>query len=67
MEFYYKEGKKAMLRNIGDYPAFIRTRFCKQLPAEANKFVENMLHPNEDHRPSVTELINNAWLQRNCA
>jgi testis-specific serine kinase len=65
--FNYKEGKKAMLRNIGDYPAFIRTRFCKQLPAEANKFVENMLHPNEDHRPSVTELINNAWLQRNCA
>ena len=64
--FPFRGGKSTMLRYMANWPQYIRSRYTKRLPKEANKFVEDMLNPDENRRCSINELIHNAWLQNNC-
>ena len=46
--FHYKD-RKEMLREIKDYPTFLRSRYVKKLPSKAVALQEHLLHPNEDN------------------
>ena len=59
--------RKQMLREIKNYPQFIRSRYVKDLPSTAVRLVEELLHPDENKRASVQAILNNAYLKSKVA
>ena len=60
--FHFKD-RKEMLTEIMDYPKFLRTRYVKKLPSDANSLVEQLLNPNEDERADVQVIIRSSYLR----
>jgi len=52
-----------MLKEINDYPAFLRTRYVARLPDDAHRLVEDLLHPNEGRRGSVQTILKSSYLR----
>ena len=61
--FHWKERKK-MLAEIHDYPKFLRSRYVKKRPSDANRLLEQLLNPSEAERASVQDILDSPYLRR---
>lgn len=60
--FHHKD-RKLMLQEIKNYPRYLRSRYSKKLPNDANRLVEQLLHPDEAKRASVQTILTNTYLR----
>lgn len=62
LPFHYHDGSHQMLREMHDYPRYIRNRCRSDLSVEGVHLIEKMLDPNEKMRVTLLEAINNPWI-----
>ena len=60
--FHFRD-RKMMLKEIYDYPAYLRTRYVAKLPNDANRLIEELLHPEERRRGSVQTILKSPYLR----
>ena len=61
--FRYKEGRKQMLADMMNHPSYVRSRYVKKLPPNADRLIEHLLHPDEHMRGTVQTILSNPYLR----
>ncbi|KAJ6216650.1 hypothetical protein RDWZM_007807 [Blomia tropicalis] len=59
--FHFQE-RETHLKEIDDYPAFIRSRYRTNLPPVARNLFDEMFQPDEIKRSWIGTVLNNQWL-----
>ena len=59
--FHYQD-REVQLREIANYPDYIRSRYRVNLPFSAQDLMNSMLHPDESKRIWMRDVLNNQWL-----
>lgn len=59
--FHHKD-RKVMIKEMTDYPSYIKSRLTPKTPEGGKQLLLNMLNPDEPARIQMKEVVKNDWL-----